>query len=170
MARTQGLVLCLCLCINDFVPNILLALGRSPMNTQFKLSACAAWVTVLLTSSGCHTVEAPKYSDLVKAWHPISIYHVADGTHIIVVQSITNGVESGKYIWPMFSSIGPGGSGFVLSGWRDQTGSSLIDLGGREGLATVLEYTRGQPDGAANRSQPVPSGTNLTSAPAGSGR
>jgi hypothetical protein len=127
-------------------------------------------VVGLLAASGCSTVERPKYSDLVKAWDPISIYHVADGTHIVVVQSITNGVESGKYIWPMFSSIGPGGGGFVLSGWRDNTGSSLIDLGERRGLGTVLEYTRRQPGGAANLSQPVSPETNRTSSAADSGR
>ena len=118
------------------------------MNMRIKLRVCAASGAGLLALSGCQTAEAPKYSDLIKAWHPISIYHVADGTHIVVVQSITNGVESGKYIWPMFSSAGPASNGLVLRGWRGPTGSSLIDLGGRQGLATVLEYTRRQ-DGAA---------------------
>ncbi len=124
------------------------------MKTPFKLTVCAVGVAGLLASSGCHTVEPLNYTDLLKAWHPISIYHVAaDGSHIVVVQSVTNGVESGKYIWPMFSSFGPGGGGFVLSGWRDQTGSSLIELGGREGLATVFEYTKGQRVEAPNERQ-----------------
>jgi hypothetical protein len=140
------------------------------MNMRIKLRAFAAAAAGLLYVSGCHTAEAPKYSDLIKTWHPISIYHVADGSHIVLVQSITNGVESGKYIWPMFSSIGPGGDGFALSAWRSPDGFSLIDLGPRQGQATVLEYTRRQPDGAANRSQPVSPQTNQTSAPAGSGR
>ena len=140
------------------------------MNTRMKLRAFAAAAAGLLSVSGCHTAEAPKYSDLIKVWHPISIYHVADGSHIVLVQSITNGVESGKYIWPMFSSRGPGGDGFALTGWRGPTGSSLIDLGARQGLAAVLEYTKGQPDGAANRSQPIRSETNRTSSAAGSGR
>src|SRR5262249_5438709 len=102
--------------------------------------------------------------------HPISIYGVGDGSHMVVLQSITNGVESGKYVWPMFSSIGPGGGGFELRGWRDQTGFSLIDLGERHGLGTVFEYTKGQPGGAASRSQPVSHETNRTSSAAGSGR
>ncbi len=123
------------------------------MKTHWKLTLCTAWMAGLLASSGCHTVEPLKYSDLIKTWHPISIYHVADGSHIVVVQGITNGVESGKYLWPMFSSFGPGGGGFVLSGWRDQRGSSLIELGGTEGLATVFEYTKGQQVEAPNERQ-----------------
>jgi len=66
------------------------------MNTRIEARAFAAAAAGLLFVSGCHTAEAPKYSELIKVWHPISIYHVADGSHIIVVQSITNGVESGK--------------------------------------------------------------------------
>src|SRR5881628_873396 len=121
------------------------------MNTRMKLRAFAAAAAGLLSVSGCHTAEAPKYSDLIKVWHPISIYHVADGSHIVLVQSITNEVESGKYIWPMCSSIGPGSNGFLLSAWRRPAGSCLIELGGRQGLATVFEYTKRQAHGAANR-------------------
>ena len=125
---------------------------------------------MVLAFCGCRVEVAPKYSDLLKVWHPVSIYHVADGTHIVVVQSVTNGIESGKYIWPMNSSAGPGGDGFVLGGWRGPDGSPLIDLGGLQGLATVLEYTKGQQNGVADGSQPFSSGTNRTPGAAGSRR
>ncbi len=40
----------------------------------------------------------------------------------------------------------------------------------RNGVKTLRVYMPSEPGGAANPSQPVPSGTNLTSAAAGSGR
>jgi hypothetical protein len=136
------------------------------MNINLKLthSAVAAALLWLCTVCGCKTEQAPRYTDLLKTWKPIAVHHVADGTHIRVVQSITNGIESGKYICPWLSSLGPNWTGEVLKHW------GVVDLGSREGLADVYDYTKGQQDGATNGSQPVRAQTNQTSGAAGSRR
>jgi hypothetical protein len=38
------------------------------MNMRIKFTAFAVAAAGLSLLSGCHTAEAPKYSDLVKAW------------------------------------------------------------------------------------------------------
>jgi len=134
------------------------------INLRLKHSAVAAALLWLCAVCGCKTEQAPKYTDLLKTWKPIAVYHVADGSHILVVQSITNGIESGKYIWPWFSSLGPGWGGQVLKPW------GVVDLDQRKGLADVYDYTKGQQDGAANGSQPIRSETNAMSPAAGSRR
>ena len=116
---------------------------------EFGFGAGIATLVCLVIVCGCHGIEVPKYADLVKAWKPITTYHAAgDGSHIALVQSITNGVESGKYIWPQVSSFGPGGDGFNLTGWRGPTGTSLVDLGPKEGLGSVFDYTKPVAEGS----------------------
>lgn len=101
------------------------------------------FAVVCLLMCGCRAVEAPNYAELIKVWKPVRIYHAGgDGSHIVVVQSVTGGVESGKYIWPQASSFGPGGDGFNLTGWRGPNGTSLIELGPKEGLGSVYDYTK----------------------------
>lgn len=148
--------------------------------------ACFALIALvwLCATSGCQTQpgtgEPPKYSDLLKAWKPIRVYHAGDGSHIVVVQEVNDEFESGKYIVPMTSSLLPAGlvglrpekagSAEVFTPWS-MGGSSLIVLeSDHSGLAEVYNYRKSQPDGPANRSQPIRSETNGTSAAAGSGR
>ena len=94
--------------------------------------------------------------------HPIRIYF--HHMHTVIVQSVKDDVESGKYVINPASSWLPMGAkdseGFT---WRPSA------LGTNWGWR-IYDYERRQPLAAANQSQPVVPGTNSTSAAAGSGR
>ena len=103
------------------------------------------------------------YRDFIPTLHPLSVYQ--DRGNVVVVQTVTYGVESGKYIKPLVSSYDRFGEegDFILT---PATGCPSCLSDG----AWVYDYRKRQPDGPANRSQRVRSGTGRTSSDAGSGR
>jgi hypothetical protein len=131
------------------------------INLKLTRSSVAAALLSLCAACGCKTEQVPKYTDLLKTWNPIAVHHIADGSHILVVQSVTNGIESGKYVWPLSSSRGPALNEGALKPW------GIVDLGPRMGLANVYDYTKGQQGGSADGGQSFGSGTNRTSGAAG---
>ena len=106
---------------------------------------------------------ASDYRAYIGKLHPIRVYE--DHGNVVVVQGKTGGIEYGKYIVSVLSSYIP---------YAGEDGFSLVPAGHIQGdhdaVAEVFDFRRGQPGGAANRSQPVQAETNRTSAAAGSGR
>jgi hypothetical protein len=151
------------------------------MRTQTK-TALGIFVAALLIHAlcGCHarrdvhppaselteakpaSATAVLYSDFLKSLHPVRVY--SDHINTVVVQRVTDGVESGKYLIPLISSYIPFGE---EAGFRITPTDSYVDMGRGTGLAQVYDYRRSQPDGAADGGQPFRSETNQASGAAG---
>jgi hypothetical protein len=132
--------------------------GRYPL-----LHVGVVLLVLLSQVCGCRTSRRePKpveFAQVVPEWNPIRIYRAGDSSHIVVVQNVAGGVESGKYIVPLTSSLGQDTRTFVLTRCLVK-GSEFVDLGKRSGLARVYNYTRSTSDGSASGSQPLASETN----------
>jgi len=99
-------------------------------------------------------IPSSYWRDPIKALNPIKVYiHRAN---IVVVQTIIDGVESGKYISIPISSYLPqnGDDGFTFT----------------PAAESVYDYRRSQQDGRANGSQPIRAEAVSTASMAGSRR
>jgi hypothetical protein len=145
------------------------------MNTRphlgWKIAGAAACLYALWVVANWPRVpaEAAEFRRYIGSLHPVRVY--MDGPNIVVVQSKSSRVESGKYIIPHVSSHLPlGEHGDLVLGSK----TCVISIGQGMG-AVVCDYRRGQPRGAADRSEPFRPETfrletNLTASTSGSSR
>jgi hypothetical protein len=93
----------------------------------------AVFVLVWLGAGlGCRThvksAEVPKYADLVRIWKPIRVSY-GFGGHIVIVQETAGGVESGKYIVPLLSSVAVSPVSEKELAFTPWEGGRILDLG-----------------------------------------